>query len=115
VHLVGLASLIDLACLVSLAGLVGLRPVASLVGLVGPVSLVSLVDLVCLVPLLYLVCLVTLLHLVSLPKHISGVFVTREHVCHNKSGITHRDRAKSNHYFQHNKKPTVHYYVSSLV
>jgi hypothetical protein len=26
-----------------------------------------------------------------------GVFVTREHVRHNKSGITHRDRAKINH------------------
>jgi hypothetical protein len=26
-----------------------------------------------------------------------GVVVTREHVRHNKSGITHRDRAKINH------------------
>jgi hypothetical protein len=26
-----------------------------------------------------------------------GVFVTREHVRHNKSGITHRDRARINH------------------
>jgi hypothetical protein len=28
---------------------------------------------------------------------VLGVFVTREHVRHNKSGITHRDRAKINH------------------
>jgi hypothetical protein len=30
-------------------------------------------------------------------RALLGVFVTREHVRHNKSGITHRDRAKINH------------------
>jgi hypothetical protein len=29
--------------------------------------------------------------------HNGGVFVTREHFRHNKSGITHQDRAKINH------------------
>jgi hypothetical protein len=28
---------------------------------------------------------------------MGGVFVTREHVRHNNSGITHRDRARINH------------------
>jgi hypothetical protein len=32
------------------------------------------------------------------PKYLFlGVFVTREHVCHNKSGIAHRGRTGINH------------------
>jgi hypothetical protein len=31
------------------------------------------------------------------PKHHWGVFVTREHVRHNKSGIAHRGRTRINH------------------
>jgi hypothetical protein len=36
-----------------------------------------------------------------------GVFVTREHVRHNKGGITHRDRARINHFRElpHQVKP----------
>jgi hypothetical protein len=33
----------------------------------------------------------------SLPKRILGVFVTREHVRHNKSGITHRGKTRISH------------------
>jgi hypothetical protein len=33
-----------------------------------------------------------------MPAQVVGVFVTREHVCHNKSGIAHRGRTRINHF-----------------
>jgi hypothetical protein len=38
------------------------------------------------------------IHVTSfLPQHLMGVFVTREHVRHNKSGIAHRGKTRLSH------------------